>query len=112
MIISRILIILKIVFARYDRPKWMDLIRKWKSDEGLSARTHQGWGQPVIGRFRHWTECPSIPKPVGSAIVKCDSATCAVDCNPGFQPDRGTARAQCRELMGEVTWTNVSTDAY
>jgi len=98
----------------YQRPKWRELLALWNVDEesDISARKDTKWGKPMTPKYRHYTECESLPLPDNAESLECDQSTCAVRCKPGFHVERELARAQCRTFMGEISWTNSLSDCF
>lgn len=94
------------------RVKWREVLQQMNEaypTTGLE-RTGNGpknWGRSTDNNLVHWTQCPPIDMPnnmTGVQRIFCDSATCVVDCEPGFN-SLGNNRANCRVLKGKNKWT-------
>ena len=68
--------------AEWTQPTYLEVFTSIKTRSG-------GWGHPVgVRAAADWTLCPALPVPQNAADVVCDSSTCAVVCELGFQADK------------------------
>ena len=88
-----------------ENMKCAGLSKTQKLSKNVKFKKWINRGHPVgVRSSEAWEKCPVLGLPTDGQSIKCNRATCAVICKPGFQP-LGQARIRCRENPSGFDWS-------